>query len=401
MPSIKLTNLAIEKLPASGERTDVYDAQVPGLVLRLTPKGTKSWSFMYRIKGHPRRLTLGAYPGVSLKLARERAREARAAIQRGEDPVEDKKVAERERQHNGFEACARDFIESYCKPKLRTWAQVESALERRAIPEFKDRPVKEIRRRDVVALLEKVAVEAPGLSHLLRAYLSKLFNWLLEREIVETNPVTGISAQHKPQVRERVLTDDEIRALCKATERMGGAFGACTRLLLLSGMRRDEAGKLRWDEVSEGWASLPASRMKAGRNYRAPLSKKAQEIIEGMPRFAGCPFVFTTGGKVAINGWGKTKKTLDEYASEELVDPWRLHDLRRTVASGLARLGTRAEVIKRILGHAPPASDVTASVYNQHSYDAEAREAMEAWAEYVDKVIEEGGSSVQRLAFRS
>jgi len=307
-------------------------------------------------------------------------------VQRGEDPVEDKKAAERDRRYNSFEACARDFVKKHVKPNLRTWKQIESALERLAIPEFKDRPVKDIRRRDIVDLLEKVAAKTPGESNHLRAYLSKMFNWLLEREVVEVNPVAGVAQRYKPQVRTRILSDDEIKALWKATERMGGAFGACTRLLLLSGMRRDEAGLLRWDEIDGEWASLPASRMKAGRDYRAPLSKQAQAIIEAQPRFAKCAFVFTTNGKVAINGWGRIKQTLDKYMGEELGEPvadWRLHDLRRTCASGLAKLGVRAEVIKRILAHTPPASDVTALVYNQHMYDEEARQAIEAWATHL------------------
>lgn len=339
----------------------------------------------------PRRLSLGVYPGVTLKLARERARDTRARVQRGEDPVEDKKAAERERRYNSFEACAKDFVTKYCKPKLRTWEQIERTLERLAIPEFRDRPVREIRRRDVVDLLEKVAAKTPGQSNHLRAFLSKMFNWLLEREVVEINPVTGVASRYKPQVRTRILTDEEIKALWKATERIGGPFGACTRLLLLSGMRLNEAGRLRWDEVSGEWASLPGSRMKAGRDYRAPLSKQAQAIIEGRPRFLKCAFVFTTNGKVAINAWGKIKVTLDDYMSAELGEPvadWRLHDLRRTCASGLAKLGVRAEVIKRILAHTPPTSDVTALVYNQHMYDEEARQAIEAWAAHIAKLTE-------------
>lgn len=387
MASTRLTAAAVEKLtaPETGRR-EIYDAEVPGLVLRISASGVKAWSFTYRVQGKPRRLTLGAFPGVSLKLARDRARDARAAVQRGEDPVEDIKREQREKELNGFEACANDFIKKYCKPKLKTWEQIESAFVRLAIPEFKDRPVKDIRRRDIVDLLEKVAAKTPGQSNHLRAYLSKMFNWLLEREAVEVNPVVGIAQRYKPQARTRILTDDEVKALWKATGRIGGAFGDCARLLLLSGMRRDEAGLLRWDEVSGEWASLPASRMKAGRDYRAPLSKKAQAIIEGRPRFDKCAFIFTTNGKVAINGWGKIKQTLDQYMSEELGEPvadWRLHDLRRTCASGLAKLGVRAEVIKRILAHTPPAADVTASVYNQHMYDAEALRAIEAWAEHV------------------
>src|SRR5690606_7468787 len=181
-----------------GKRQDVYDSDVPGLVLRLLPTGTKTWSFTYRHQGKARRLSLGVYPGVNLKLARERAREARGAVQRGEDPVGDKKEQERDARMNGFESCARDFIEKYAKRRQRTWKQTEGLIQRFAIKEWGDRPVKEIRRRDVVDLLDKVALTTPYQANHLRAYLSRMFKWLIEREVVEVSPVIGVSPRTKP-----------------------------------------------------------------------------------------------------------------------------------------------------------------------------------------------------------
>ncbi len=141
-------------------------------------------------------------------------------------------------------------------------------------------------------------------------------------------------------------------------------------------MRRDEAALLHWDELDGSWAAMPGSRMKNGRDFRAPLSATAKAIIDSMPRF--CGYVFTTNGRTGISGWNRAKEKLDKLMSEELQKPvegWRIHDLRRTVASGLARLGYRTEVIKRVLGHVAKATDVTSVVYNWHSYDAEAVEA--------------------------
>ncbi|WP_368392854.1 ATP-binding protein [Psychrosphaera sp. 1_MG-2023] len=205
MGSIKLTAVGIEKMATPEKRKDVYDSEVAGLVLRLLPSGTKSWSYTYRVKGKAKRLSLGVYPGVSLKLARERARDARAEIQRGNDPVEDKKAEERERQLYSFENCAKNFVEGYCKPNLKTWKSIDRALERFAIPAWGDRPAKDIRRRDVVELLDKVAAKTAGQSNHLRAYLSKMFKWLIEREVVEINPVQGVARRHKSQPRSQVL----------------------------------------------------------------------------------------------------------------------------------------------------------------------------------------------------
>ncbi|GAO01833.1 site-specific integrase [Anaeromyxobacter sp. PSR-1] len=388
MPSIRLTAVAVEKLatPATG-RLEVYDAEVPGLVLRVSASGVKSWSFTYRVKGDPRRLTLGAFPGVTLKLARERARDARAAVQRGEDPVSDRKEAEREQALNGFTACKKDFIEKYAKPKNKTWKETERVLDRLAVPVWGDRPVKEIRRRDVVELIEDVASDTPFQANQLRLHLSKMFSWLLVREVVDANPVTGIPPPVDLHPRERILSDAELVALWKATLRLGFPFGPATRFLLLTGVRRNEAGFLRWDELDGNWAAMPGSRMKNGRDFRAPLSAAAKAIVDSMPKLG--VYVFTTNGKTPISGWGKAKERLDKLMSEELrerVAEWRFHDLRRTMATGVAMLGYRREVIDRILAHVPQKSDVTSSVYNRFMYDAEAMEAVQKWAAHVARL---------------
>jgi integrase len=389
MSSTRLTAVTVEKLlPPEAGRSEVHDAEVRGLVLRTSSSGVKSWSFTYRVKGQPRRLTLGQYPGVNLKLARERARDARSAVQRGEDPVEDKKQEERDRQVNGFKSCLTDFIEKYAKPKNKTWHEMQRILERLAEPVWGDRPVKEIRRRDVVTLLDDVAKDTPCQANLLRAHLSRMFNWLIEREVIEVSPLTGVAPRTKPQPRSRVLTDAELAALWKAALKLGGPFGAAIRLLMTTGVRRDEASDLRWDELDGDWAAMPASRMKNGRDFRAPLSATAKAIVDSMPKLGD--YVFTTNGKTPISGWGHMKVKVDKLMAKELglpdgeeVDEWRLHDLRRTVASGLARLGYRIEVIKRVLGHVANATDVTSVVYNWHNYDAEAMEAVQKWAAHL------------------
>lgn len=387
MARTRLTSIAVEKVaaPSSG-RIELHDTEVPGLVLRVSASGSKSWSLTYRFKGVLTRLTLGQWPGLSLREARERAREARGTIQRGVDPAQERKAAERE-QRLTFSACVDDYIAKYAKPHQRTWKKTQSIMRRLAVAAWGDVPVRDIRRRDVVDLLDALSARTPYQANHLRCYLSHFFKWLMEREIIEASPLTGVAPRLKPQPRSRVLSDAEIAALWHATQQLGGPFGAATRLLLLTGMRRQEASALRWDELDGDWAAMPASRMKNGRDFRAPLSSAAKAIVESMPKMGA--HVFTTTGKTPISGWGKVKERLDHVMVAELGEPvadWRLHDVRRTVASGLARLGYRTEIIKRVLAHVAATSDITSTVYVWHQFDEEALEAVNRWAVHVARV---------------
>lgn len=303
MASVRLTSLYLEKLqpPASG-RLDIHDKQVPGLILRVTPTGSMTYSFRYTFRGRTNRLTLGQAPGLTLAMARERAWDARAAIQRGDDPVQQKKDEEREARENGFKSCVEDFIEKYAKPRNKTWEETKRILDRLAVPAWNDRPVKEIRRRDVVELIENVARETPFQANQLRLHLSKLFNWLAVREAIEANPVTGIPPPVDLTPRERFLSDAEIVALWNAAGRLGLPFGPAIRFLLLTGVRREEGACLRWDELDGDWAAMPGSRMKNGRDFRAPLSAAAKAIVGSMPKLGD--YVFTTNGRTPISGWG-------------------------------------------------------------------------------------------------
>jgi integrase len=385
----KLTALAIDNTPPPETgRREVFDSEVPGLLLRVTATGSKSWSLVYRVKGQARRLTLGSYPGVSLKDARERARDARAVLQRGGDPVQDRKDEAREASVNGFETCVGDFIEKYAKPKNRRWKETKRVLDKLAVPVWGNRAVKDIRRRDVVELVEKA--KGGNQANKLRLHLSKMFNWLLEREAVEVNPVTGVAPRMKYVPRDRVLTDAEVVALWNATAAPEDVFGQACRFLLLTGMRPGEAAGLLWSEVEGDWATMPASRMKANRDFRAPLSPAAKAIIDARPKL--CGYVFTTDGETHL--WMNSKPRLVIHSAMEkalgtTVPRWTPHDLRRTLSTGLAMLGFSNEVIDRVTAHQPKSSNVTAFVYNRHRYDEEAMKAVCAWSQHVAKLVGE------------
>jgi integrase len=329
-------------------------------------------------------MTLGAYPGVSLKLARDRAREVRAEVQRGGDPIQDRKREEEERRLTGFASCAQQYIEQYAMRRQKAWKDTERVFRKFAVPAWGERPIKEIRRRDVVRLLDEIAETTPHQANRLRICLSRMYKWLIEREVVETSPILGVAPRVKSRARSRILSEAELAALWIATERVGSPFGPAIRFLMLTGVRRSEGACLRWEELDGNWAAMPASRMKGGRDFRAAMPDAAKAIVEGMPRI--CEYVFTTTGRSPISGWSKYKLRLDAIMTELLGEPvpdWRLHDLRRTLASGLAALGFRAEIIKRVLGHAAKSNDVTEAHYNWYNYDAEALAAVQKWAEHL------------------
>ena len=380
----KLTDAAIKRFKApSAGRAEYWDAELPAFGLRITDKGAKSWVVMYRIGGRLRRLTLGSYPAISLKDARTLAREAMHEVAKGNDPAITKAAAKRERADT-FAEIAEEFIERYAKRKTRSWKATESILKRNVIPAWGVRPIGEITRRDVIEALDKVMDrDEPYAANRLLAAVRKLFNWALERGVAETSPVANIKAPGKEVQRERVLSDGEIRTLWEACEEADYPFGPLVKMLLLTAQRRDEVATMRWPDIepeSKLW-TIPREQTKADRAHEVPLSPLALEILEALPRFAG-PYIFTTtGGERPVSGFSKGKKSLEKLSG---MEDWRLHDLRRTAATNMARLGVPVDTIGRVLNHAQ--RGVTA-IYDRHSYLPEKRHALDAWASKLTSIV--------------
>ena len=161
---------------------------------------------------------------------------------------------------------------------------------------------------------------------------------------------------------------------------MGWPFGDIIRLLILTGARRNEIGSLRWSEINGDVASLKGERTKNGEPHNIPLSKGAAIVLQRVPRIANSERVFTTNGKTSVSGWSRAKRKLDELSK---VKDWRIHDLRRTVATGLQRLGVNLQTIEAVLGHTSGSRSGVVGVYQRHSFDAEKRAALDAWGAHV------------------
>jgi integrase len=252
-----------------------------------------------------------------------------------------------------------------------------------------ERLVAAIGRRDVIELIDGIADRgALTMARRLHAHLHRLFRWAVGRGILETNPMADLPKPGAAVKRDRVLTDAELAAVLKAAEKIDWPFGPAFRLLALTACRGEEIGALRWSEIHGNEIRIPGSRSKNAEARIVPLSSAAAELIATLPRIGD--HVFTTNGTAAISGWSKAKRALDTAAAEIAgapLKPWRLHDLRRVIATNLQRLGVGLQVVESILGHVGGSRAGIVGVYQLHRFDTEQRAGLEAWSHEIERIV--------------
>jgi integrase len=389
----RLTELACERaLPKAGRRLELFDGPggVPGLALRITPRGVKSWSLMLRVAGKQRRVTLGRYPELGLADARRAARAALEQADRGIVPGRAGKAT--------LASVAASYSERHVKRnRLRSATRIEQMLAGSILPVLGARPIGSIRRADVLDLADDIAARAPIMANRVQSLLKRLLAWAVERGELEASPIAGMRPAVREKSRARVLSDAELGAVWRAAGELGWPFGHITRLLILTAARRSEIAGLAWHEidVDRGLWVKPAARTKAGREHVLPLSEAVLELLAGLPRVVGTDdLVFPArASNRPVSGFSNSKLRLDKLSG---VADWVWHDLRRAAASGMARLGHPPHVIAEILGHSRATLSGVTSVYNRHGYEREARAALEAWATHVQRAAA-GGATVIKL----
>jgi integrase len=437
MPKLKMTAAAVERVKASkGERIDYFDDhdrdRVRGLVLRVSGPtdtnlaGSRSWAVLYRVKGSAklRRLTIGDFPTYSLADARGEAEEIIRSARRGKDPADARKAAAQ--KPDSVAAVAEDYIKRRLL-KLRSGDHAEGVIRRELLGQslkrtkdahgkagkvwvngkngrWRDRPISEIGRRDVVELVE--AIVDRGNSHLARltfAHTRSFFAWAIERSTygLEHSPcelvrVSKLIGRLKP--RDRVLNDGDIRQVWAGAGKVAYPFGPFTKMLLLTGQRRNEVAHMRWPETdlkAKLW-TIPAERMKGAHPHLVPLSEAAIDLLNSLPRFKGDYVFTTTAGQRPISGFGKGKERVDEKAAEEgaALAGWRLHDLRRTVRTRLSELKVPDLVAELVIAHQKPGLH---KVYDQHAYLDEKRDALDAWARRLHLILQSPQDNVVSL----
>lgn len=381
----KLTTKAVETIRPSAKRQEIADALLPGLYLVVQPSGARSWAVRYRANGRTRKHTLGPLPRIDLKAARELGAAALRAAASGGDPALEKKQA----RADSVELAAAQFLERHCRRNYRpkTLRQTEWYLQRFILPRFGGQGLGTVTRAEIRDMLERVVGDAPVLANRLHSVTRKFFAWCVEQEMILASPLAGLKAPAQEKSRDRILSDPELARVWDAAGTLGDPiYGGLVRLAVLTGQRRGEVAGLEWGEIDlkNRLINLPAARTKNGRAHDVPLNRQAIALIEGLPRTSD-RYVFSYDGVRPINGYGKPKARLDALLPKD-TPGWTLHDIRRTVASGMARLGVSLPVIEKILNHVSGSFAGVVGIYQRHDFAAEKRAALDAWSAHIQKI---------------
>lgn len=407
--STRITKKVVDQAQPGDRDLFIRDPELKGYGLKVTPGGGKTYFLEYRMggRGAPKgRITIGRHgsPWTPDK-ARERAKELLELVRRGINPVSHKAEQNRLAVDLAFRSYADLFVEKYAKRhQVRSWQQAQRVLNHDIKPVLKDRPLHEIGRGEIKRLLEDLAGRAPALARYAHATLRKLFRWAVDRGDIERSPMTEMTPPAPVISRDRVLTDDELRAVWYATVSLNKPFDAFFRLLVLTGQRRSEVAGMSWAELDRASATwtISADRAKNGLAHVVPLSapvlvelgrlatSSKDERHKGSDNWPETGLVLTTTGKTPISGITKAKKTLDVAIAKTrdngALPDWRIHDLRRTLATGLQRLGTRLEVTEAIMNHVSGSRAGIVGVYQRHSWSEEKRAALDSWGAYVERL---------------
>ena len=378
MAKAALTDAAVKRLkPPKTGQIDVFDQGYPGLALRVSYGGRKAFVFMYRHGGKVHRLSLGTYPAIGLAEARVAWRDARQEVERGRNPAATRK---REKPATDFAAVADEWLKRD-QAGNRTAPEARRIIDKYVKPKWPGLQIGEISRRDVLDLVEGIADRGtPIMARRVHSRLQRLFNWCVGRGILTISPMHGLPKPGSETSRDRVLSDDELVAVWRGARELAWPFGEAVKLLILTGARREEIGALRWSEIADGQIRLKGERTKNGDTHDIPLSTAALAALEEVTAIADSEFVFTTTGKTPVSGWSRAKQLLDKAVP---IEPWRIHDLRRTVATGLQRQGVGLQVVEAVLGHISGSRAGIVGVYQRHEFADEKRKALEAWGRYV------------------
>lgn len=377
-----LTNRFLETVKADAKRQDIRDASFPGFGVRVTPNGRKTFYLSYRWGLEQRHPALGTYPIVSLAKAREKAVEILRLVDEGVDPL-----AQRRRAITSADDAVADFIRSYAKPRNKSWREAERILNREMVDAHGSRDIRSITKADILDIVD-AATERGALyqANRIHAHIRKFLNWCAQRGIIDANPILGISAPTRERARDRVLDDDEIARVVKAAKAEPFPFGPFVLLLLATAQRRGELAEMRWSQIDREAAmwEIPAHLAKNGKPNTVPLSPFAMRVLDTVPCFDGCDLVFTTNRRTPVSGFSKMLRRISEVSD---TSSWRLHDLRRTAASGMAKAGVAPHVVEKVLNHVSGEISGVAAVYNRYGYIDEKRAALDSWGSILDALV--------------
>lgn len=388
----KLTDIEVKAIKPSDQGVvEAVDTDAPGLIIRVSAT-KKIWMVRYRPKGEAqRRIAIGHYPSMSLAQARIEAREYDRLARLGRDRKKEEEAGKEEsaRTERTLADVLNAYVPEHCQRNQKRWQQTERMFEQHILgTKLARKRVVDIRRADIIELLQDLL--AKGLKaqvNRVHAQIKAALNWAVQREWLEANPAAAVKKQFaQEQPRQRVLSDNELRVLWQATDRLTDPSRAMIKLWILTGQRRDEVRCMRWEELdfTKRLWTLPPERNKAKRLHVIPLSPQVLAILNGLMRLGPYVFTATPKGDHPYAGQKRLKEILERKANTTGWPPWTFHDFRRTAATGMADLRVPMEVIARVLNHA---NNTITAVYNRHAYLEEKRDALDRWAARVEEVV--------------
>ncbi|MGA7453081.1 MAG: tyrosine-type recombinase/integrase [Rhodoplanes sp.] len=383
MPRIKLTKSSIDALPSAESDVVYWDTGCPGFGVKVTPKARKVFIVLYRAGAGGsklRKYTIGPYGRVTLHQARLAAQRVFAAKAEGRDPAAEKREAKRRVTSDRVE----ELLETFIGQRLyrnRSGPEVSRLLRRELGAAWKGKSIHEIGKRDVVDLVGAIEQRgAPVAANKVLKSIKTFFSWCVGRAVIDQSPADGVPLPAKEVARDRVLKDDELAKVIRAAREIGDPYGAIVEFLALTGQRREEVAQLRWEELDLGqriWI-LPRSRAKNDKGHIVHLSEQALAVLNRLDRKG--PYVFSLFGTKSFSNFSTAKRRLDQLSG---VTGWRLHDLRRTCVSGMARLGIAPHVADKILNHQSGTISGVAAVYQRHEFLVERQQALDLWGSHV------------------
>ncbi len=394
MGAVKLTDAVVAALTCPTGRKDVlfFDTTLKGFGLRVTAKGARVFLYQYRLGATVRRQPLGRWPETTAAAARRLAEAARGRVRAGDDTVAERKArhaatiaaeaeTRRKRREDKFTLGA--LIDTWEARHLATMRESyrldATGRLRRHLTDMLDRPAASITRPEVVRALDRIAKLGETTARRVMGYARSAYTWAQKRELVNVNPFDQLPAIGREVRRDRVLAMPEVAAIWGATGDMPWPFGPLLRVLLLTAQRRNEVAEMRWSELSADRSTwtIPKERSKNGRAHVVHLAQPVRDILASAPRINDSPLVFTTTGKTPVSGFSRAKRDLDAMLK---IEPWRLHDFRRTAVTWMAENGVPPHVADRILNHVQGTISGVAAVYQRGEFLAERRAALERWA---------------------
>jgi integrase len=389
MPAI--TKRIVDGATPGANDAFLWDSELRGFGLKITCGGSKVYVVQYRAgrgRSSPtRRVTIGKHGSPwTPATARKEALRVLGQVAAGADPAGEKRAQRKAAPRNTVRAVAEDWLKRD-QAANRSFAEVQRNLARDVLPAIGDKPIVELRKRDVIELIDTIADRGSLImaNRTLRI-VKRMLTWAAGRDIVESNVAAYVEPPADEPRRDRVLSDAELVEVWQAADGMGGTYGAGVKLLTLTAARRDEIFDLHEDELDLEAAAirLPAARAKTKKGRGIPLSPQAVAILAALPRLAG-PYLLSATGERPRGDFARQKRYLD--ARLPGMPPWVIHDLRRSCATGMQRLGARLETIEAVLGHVSGSRRGVVGIYQRHGFETEARQALEAWGRHVEGLV--------------